>query len=57
MAALHTSALSRMVILHLSVALQAMMVHLIEMTDIAIHSMKFSKLALREIFKCTSITD
>lgn len=53
MAALHTSALSRMVILHLSIALQAMKVNLIEMTDIAIHSRKFSKLELREIFKCT----
>lgn len=57
MAALHTSALSRMVILHLSIDLQAMKVNLIEMTDIAIHSRKFSELALRELFKCTSITD
>lgn len=51
MAALQTSALLRMVILHLSIALQAMKVHLIEMTDIAIiHSRKFSELALRELF-------
>lgn len=40
MAALQTSALSRMVILHLSIALQAMKVSLIEMTDIAIYTLK-----------------
>lgn len=40
MAALQTSALSRMVILHLSIALQATKVNIIEMTDIAIHTLK-----------------